>query len=391
MTLTLWGAARPKRQSYRFVCARFCCAHITTYAALRCSNNQRIPPQPSEMSTDPRNTARPPNTPPRFFAGQCLNKNPYLQVRARQKSIPHPMQHTPSKSIVLIAISTIAAFGFSWPIMKLALPDIPPIWLGMLRLGVATIVLFVILICSRRKFWPTYQDIPLIFSVGLLQMGVFVVLIGMGLQHVEAGRSAILVYTTPLWVTPIAILIFKESFHTLTLVGLGIGVMGMLCLFNPLSFNWQDSAALQGNALLLMASLAWACVILHLRFGKQTRSALELLPWQMLLATVFLCIAGYLLEPAPVIHWSTSLLMKLAYISLFATAFAYWGAIEVSRRLPAVTTSLVFLAVPVIGLISSAYILGERITLNISIAVVLLLAGLCCVVIAKRIASVPTE
>jgi uncharacterized protein YjbJ (UPF0337 family) len=53
MTLTLLGAARPKRQSYHFVCARFCCAHITTYAALRCSNNQRIPPQPSEMSTDP--------------------------------------------------------------------------------------------------------------------------------------------------------------------------------------------------------------------------------------------------------------------------------------------------------------------------------------------------
>jgi hypothetical protein len=53
MTLTLLGAARPKRQSCRFVCARFCCAHITTYAALRCSNNQRIPPQPSEMSTDP--------------------------------------------------------------------------------------------------------------------------------------------------------------------------------------------------------------------------------------------------------------------------------------------------------------------------------------------------
>lgn len=301
------------------------------------------------------------------------------------------MQNTSSKFIILITIATIAAFGLSWPIMKLALQDIPPIWLGVVRLGIATLVLFVILICSRKKFWPTYKDIPLILSVGLLQMGVFVVLVGLGLQHVEAGRSAILVYTTPLWVTPIAIFIFKESFHTLTLIGLAIGVIGMLCLFNPLTFNWQDSAALQGNALLLLAAFAWACVILHLRFGKQHRSALELLPWQMLLATLFLGISAFVLEPAPIIHWSTPLVMQLSYISLFATAFAYWGVIEVSRRLPAVTTSLVFLAVPVIGLISSACILGERITLNTSIAVLLILAGLCCVVIAKRIACVPME
>ncbi len=275
--------------------------------------------------------------------------------------------------------------------MKLALQDMPPIWLGVIRLGVATVILFIILIFSRKKFWLTRQDMPLLLSVGLLQMGLFVLLIGLGLQHVEAGRSAILVYTTPLWVTPIAIFVFKESMHKLTALGLMIGLIGVCCLFNPFTFDWHDKTALHGNAMLLLAAFAWACVILHLRFGTQHRSALELLPWQTLLATVFLFVSACLLEPAPTIRWSPSLITKLVYISVFATAFSYWGVIEVTRRLPAVTTSLVFLAVPVIGLISSAIVLGEVITLNTVIAVVLILVGLFCVVIAKRIASVPMD
>jgi drug/metabolite transporter (DMT)-like permease len=299
--------------------------------------------------------------------------------------------HTKSTSLILITLATILAFSLSWPIMKLALQNISPIWLGIIRLGIATIVLFIILILSRKKFWPTRRDIPLIFSIGILQMGLFVLLLGLGLKHVEAGRSAILVYTTPLWVTPIAILIFKEPLHKLTALGLITGLLGVCCLFNPFTFDWHNKIALQGNGLLLLAALAWACAILHLRFGKQYRSALELLPWQMLLATIFLFISACFLEPAPIVHWSGRLIAEMTYITLFATAFSYWGAIEVSRRLPAVTTSLVFLGVPVLGLIFSAIILGEVITLNTVIAVVLILTGLFCVVIAKRITSVPTD
>lgn len=296
------------------------------------------------------------------------------------------MQITSSKSlrIALIAIATICAFGFSWPIMKLALQDIPPITLGTIRLGISTIVMFAVLLASGKKFWPTKRDLPLIFSIGLLQMGVFVALMGVGLQHVAAGRSAILAYTTPLWVTPMAIWIFKEPVHKLTIIGLITGILGVACLFNPLTFNWHDSVALRGNGFLLLAAFLWAGAILHLRFGKQHRSALELLPWQMLLATIVLLIATWLFEPQHPIHWSLPLIYKMSYITFFATAFAYWGAVEVSRRLPAVTTSLVFLAVPILGLVSSAFILGEAITINKIISVVLILTGLCCVVLARR-------
>ena len=50
----------------------------------------------------------------------------------------------------------------------------------------------------------------MILSVGLLHMGAFAALVSLGLQHVPAGRSVVLAYTTPLWVIPAARLFLGE-------------------------------------------------------------------------------------------------------------------------------------------------------------------------------------
>jgi drug/metabolite transporter (DMT)-like permease len=305
-------------------------------------------------------------------------------------------QNSSNKSwgFILLVLGVLLAFGLSWPMMKLALQHMPPVWLAAIRMGIASLALFVILIISGKKFWLTRQDIPLFVSVGLLQMGLFMLLVNLGLQHVEAGRSAILVYTTPLWVTPVAVLFFKEFLNKLTLLGLTMGLIGVGWLFNPFTFNWHDQAALTGNALLLLAALVWATVILHIRYGTHHSSPLELAPWQALLATIFLTITAIILEPSPHIGWSGVLVAEVGYIGLIATAFGFWGATEMTRRLPAVTTSLIFLGVPIIGLVSSATLLGEKITVNKLVAMVLIITGLVCVVLAKRklpVSSTPVD
>lgn len=288
------------------------------------------------------------------------------------------------KTLLLLLLGVLFVWGFSWPIMKLTLQDISPIWLAALRLSIGCLALFLVLLPSKHRFLPTKQDIPFLLSVGLVQMGGFTLLITLGLMHVEAGRSAILAYTTPLWVTPIAVLFFKEHLSKLGLMGIILGIFGVLCLFNPLTFDWSDQNALVGNGLLLLAAFAWAMVIIHIRFGKHHHTPLQLAPWQMLIASIFLVIIAYIFEPNFSVHWSWSLTAKISYLGLMATAFAYWGATELSRQLPATTISLVFLAVPVIGLLSSAVILDEKITINTLVAALLILTGLACVALAKH-------
>src|SRR3977135_2275458 len=53
-------------------------------------------------------------------------------------------------------------------------------WLGQLRL-------------------PSRRDIPIILSVGLFQLTFFFTLANIGLFYLPAGRSAVLAYTTALW------------------------------------------------------------------------------------------------------------------------------------------------------------------------------------------------
>lgn len=280
--------------------------------------------------------------------------------------------------------AVLTAWGLSWPIMKLALQAMPPLWLATLRLGIGCVALFIALLISGRKFWPNKRDIPFLLSVGLAQMGLFTMLIVLGLTHVEAGRSAILVYTTPLWVTPIAVWFFKEPLHKLTVLGLGLGIFGVLWLFNPLTFHWGNHAILLGNGLLLLAAFIWSMVIIHVRFGKHHRSPLELAPWQMLLGTLMVAVVAAIYEPRPIINWSWALIGELGYLGPIATAFAYWGIIELNRKMPAITISLLLLAVPVIGVFSSALILRETISSNTMIALSLILLGLTCVTLAKR-------
>ena len=59
---------------------------------------------------------------------------------------------------------------------------------------------------------PHRADIPVVFSVGLLQNMGFITLVTIGMQFMPAGRAAILAYTSPIWVVPAAALLLGERF-----------------------------------------------------------------------------------------------------------------------------------------------------------------------------------
>src|SRR3546814_12856468 len=115
-------------------------------------------------------------------------------------------------------------------------------------------------------------------------------------RSVGAGRSAVLAYTTPLWVTPAAIVLLGERPTAFKLLGLALGFAGVAVLFNPLGFDWADPQVLLGNGMLLAAALAWSVAILHIRAHTWDSSPLQLAPWQMLLAVPPLAILSWLTE-----------------------------------------------------------------------------------------------
>ena len=144
-------------------------------------------------------------------------------------------------------------------------PTTMKIWLGAIRMGVTGAVLFAVLALLGRLRMPNRQDAPVLISVGVFMFAIYTILTMIGLSHSQAGRAAILTFVTPLWVTPLAIVILGERLSRLKALGLVFAVGGLGVLFNPLGFDWSRTDAVIGNGLLLLASMSWAMTIIHLR------------------------------------------------------------------------------------------------------------------------------
>ncbi len=275
-----------------------------------------------------------------------------------------------------LLLATILAWGCNWPIMKIGLRYVTPLQFTSARLLLGAACMFALVLLLGRLKLPRRRDLPIVFSVGLVQIGLFLALVNLALVHVEAGRSAILAYTTPLWVTPLSLFFLGERLTRVKVAGLVLGILGVAILFNPLGFDWGNRDVLIGNALLMLAALSWALVIVQIRGHSHSFSPLELAPWQFLLGSIPVTALALWLDGDVAIVWTGTLVGILAYNGPIATAFAFWAAVTVNRALPAITTSLGFLGVPVTGFISSALILGEPLTVTGIAGLGLIVAGL---------------
>ena len=188
-----------------------------------------------------------------------------------------------------------------------------PLWAVAARSAVGAAALLLLGLALRRVAWPVRANIPVILSVGLLHMGAFAALVSLGLQHVPAGRSVVLAYTTPLWVIPAARLFLGEPIGPGRRAGLLLGLAGLILIFNPLAFDWSDRAAIFGNALVLLAALCWAANIVYVRAHRWVTPPFELAFWQALLATVVLSAAAWATEGAPRVIWGADLAWLLGY------------------------------------------------------------------------------
>jgi drug/metabolite transporter (DMT)-like permease len=284
---------------------------------------------------------------------------------------------------VLFLSCAIGVWGANWTVMKLALGHSTPLWIGALRYILGAATLFAILAARGGVRPPPRGDIPIVVSVGLLQMLVNSTLIIFALRFVPPGRSSVLGYATPLWVVPLAMLLGERPTARI-LGGTFLGLAGMALLFSPTSLDWGDRQVVFGQVLLMLAAIAWSICIIHIRGHRWQASPLDLAPWQMLLAAAPLALAALIVDgPAPgdfsPAFWTTAL-----YIGVFATAFAFWAVTEATRRLSPTTTSNAMLAVPVMGLIFSAYVTGERIDLWLVVGMAMMLAGIAVVASARR-------
>lgn len=288
------------------------------------------------------------------------------------------------RTAAALLVLVVILWGANWPIMKVGLQSIPPLSFTALRILLALAFMTVLAAALGQLRLPDRRDLPIVLSTGLLAMAGLMGLVNVALQFVDAGRAAVLIYTAPLWVTPLAAIVLHERLTRVRAAGLVVGIAGVAVLFNPLGFDWDDPDVVLGNALLLIAAIGWAVQIVHVRAHTWRGTPFQLFPWQLGLAAAVVLPVAFILEFGQPIDWTWPLPAIVLYTGLVATAFCYWAVITVNRALPAMTTALLMLAVPVAGVLFSSLAFGEPLDATTVAGLALIVTGLAAVALGER-------
>lgn len=267
-----------------------------------------------------------------------------------------PAGSEPGQGLATGALAALClVWGYNWIIMKAATGYAGPFDFAALRSALGTFFLFAALLLLGRRLKPP----PLAPTVllGFLQTAGFTGLSQWALVAGGAGKTAVLAYTMPFWTLLLAAWLLDERIRGIQWLAVALALTGLILVLEP----WHLQATPGSGLLAVGSGLAWAggAIVAKRIQTRQRTDSLVLTAWQMLFGSLLLAVLA-LAVPQPPVRWTGAFLTLLLYISLVGTAAAWVAWIFVLKRLPAGTASLGILAVPVIGVLASAWQLGER-------------------------------
>jgi drug/metabolite transporter (DMT)-like permease len=288
--------------------------------------------------------------------------------------------------VMLVAVSL--AWGVSWPALKIALNDIPPFSMRVGTSGLATVVLFALALLRRRnmRIHSSVAAVHLVVA-GCLNIACFTLFSAFAQLATATSRVAVLAYTMPIWAALFAYPILGERLNVICAISLLLCAAGLTVLIYPL----LGSSDLIGLVLALATAVSWAAGTVYLKWARIDADPMAISAWQLVVALV-VTFAGALTFEGSLHLWPAPAraLWALAFSGLVGSAFAYVLWFEVVRRLPATTAALGLLSVPVIGIVASVLILGERLTVADIVGSALILTAAASVLLAPNARSSET-
>lgn len=286
--------------------------------------------------------------------------------------------------IYVLLVTAVTVLGFNWPIMATGVRSISPVWMGAFRVVGAAVTVLVIATVSKNLRVPPRSDMPVIASLAIFRLAAVFVLVFTALELVPANESAVVVWTASLWTVPIAAVFLGERVSRQLWVGLALGAAGVIVLFEPWALDWNDLGVALGHGLLLLAAIINAATAVHIRGHHWTITPLQALPWQLAAASVLLVTLAVVREGMPVIDWTPQLAMIVAYQGVLASGVALWATIVVLRNMATVSANLTLMGIPVVGVISSTLLLGEKMTPTLAVGLAFVIAGVTINLISHR-------
>jgi drug/metabolite transporter (DMT)-like permease len=277
--------------------------------------------------------------------------------------------------LLLLTLSVL--WGGSFLFAKIALAEVPPLTLVLLRVVIAAAALHLLVRAAGLSMavgWPLWAAC---FGMALLNNVIPFSLIFWGQQWIGAGLAAILNATTPLFTVLVAhVLAADEKVSGAGLAGVMIGLAGVVLMIGPDALG-GFSASLAGQIACIGAAMSYAFAgVFGCRFrglppmvsacGQVSASSVMMLP-------VTLVLDKALALPLP------SARAILAILALVSTALAYIIFFRILKSAGATNLALVTFLIRVSAIVLGVVVLGEALLLRHLIGMAAIGVGLACI------------
>ncbi len=279
-------------------------------------------------------------------------------------------------------ITLTLVWGLNWPIMKFGVTGFPPLTFRSLSMLIGLPVLGLALVLMKIPFRIPREHWRELFTLALFNMFVWHVLVILALPMLSSGRAAILGYTMPIFSAIWGVIWFNAPLRARQWLGVAAAGVGVLLLL------WNELSHLSGQPvgvlMVLVAASTWAYGTQRLRHTPMPVPTLTIAFWMTAMTTVLLTVLACVFEqdrwqvPAPSTQWS------ILYNALGVFAFAQAAWLTLARGLPPVASTLSVMFIPVLGVFSGAWWLGEVLHWQDWTAVVLMVVAIASVLWPAR-------
>src|SRR5436305_14589703 len=99
-----------------------------------------------------------------------------MSTLARPRAAVTPQRRAVRRAYLLLA-AVVVLWGVNWPVMKIGLAYIDPVWFVVIRMFFGAALFFAWQFATAGVAVPGRRDVPIILSIGLLQIRPYLVLI----------------------------------------------------------------------------------------------------------------------------------------------------------------------------------------------------------------------
>jgi drug/metabolite transporter (DMT)-like permease len=255
--------------------------------------------------------------------------------------------------------------------MKAGLKYVDPTTFAALRIFLAAMFLFLVMIILRRPLRPVNWRATLL--IGVLGTGAFTGLTFWALQLGAAGKTSVLYYTMPIWLLIISRIVLRERVRGFQWLYVSVALVGLVLVISP----WDVEGTIVGNLLAVGAGVcsAIAAVLVKTLLKDEKCDVLSLTAWQTLFGSVPLVIIAFVYSDSGP-QWTGWFVGALLYNVILVSGLAMLLWFFSLRHLPAGTAGLGRLLAPVVGVLASWLQLGENPNAYEAAGMALILLGL---------------